>query len=961
MANELNRTALRSRVRQELSRVELPAQQQVEVIEEVTQLLEDAADSAGIDLSDEIAREAWLRSEIPSWQALVDTLGGTRRTLLPKSGATPPIAAAAHHPSRLSSGLSNMISGLEKDFRQAIRLISKAPAFSVIAILTLGLGIGLNTAIFSIVNYALLDPLAVEDQDSLVRIYTNEPGSFLPEEPSSYPDFLDLRDNSKTLSDLAVHAMTMVALEQDDGNPTIAPGEMVSGNYFELLGIEPHLGRLLTSSDDDVASPQQVVVLSHATWVTRFGANQEIVGKDVRINNHPLTVIGIAPESFQGLWPTIVPELWFPVTLTTSIGATGTINASTGNGDRLVERNSRWLWMIGRRSHGLEAAREEIATLATGLSEQYPDSNEERGFIVLPSSAVRIMPVVDGPLKAGSLVLMLIVSLVLFIACANVANMQMARALARRKEIATRLALGGSRFRIIRQLTVESLLLALMGGGLGVLLAVASNKIVQSIQMPSIVPLEFSPTLDLRVLAFAFGLATLTALLFGLVPALQATKTDLAVVMKENDARLGSGRKLRLQNALVVLQVSLSLALLICAGLSVRSMLNTHRMDLGFQPDGIVTATLDPELQGIDNVRSEQIYDDLTAELESLPGVESVATSTMVPLSLMINEWDVVPQGKEHLEQEDWYSVDTSWVTGSYFETMKVPLLDGRTFNQADWVDTAARRARQAEAEAARSALPDGEATAEDEPPPLRIAIVNQTLAQRFWPGESAIGKRLTANGESWYEVVGVVADGKYRWLGEEPRPFLFQSLEQTDASMRFVVTRFRGDAEAAIPSVRRALSAAAPGIAVTNLGSIHEVIGPSMILPMLGARIFGIFGVLGLFLAAIGLYAVLSYIVNQRTHEIGLRIALGADRSSILRLVLRRGIGLIAVGVTTGLVLAFFLSRTLSAILHGVSATDPLTFIFVTLALIVVALYACWLPARRASGVDPLISLRHD
>jgi len=831
------------------------------------------------------------------------------------------------------------MTGIRQDLRQAARLLFKDKSFTVVATLTLALAVGVNTAVFSIVNAVLFKPLPIEAPESLVHIYSNAPQSFMSHEPMAHPDFVDLRQETDTLAELAGYAFSGFILETDASNEMIM-GEVASGSYFELLGLEAAAGRLLSKDDDRERDANAVAVLSHSSWTTRFGSDPGIIGDEIRLNGHEVTVIGVGPEGFHGLTRGLSAELWVPIQLSRTLTAaamTDSVDAPKGV-HKLDVRRSRWLWVVGRLEEDAspQHAETELAVIALRLAEEYPDTNEERAFLSVPHEEVRILPGVDTALYAASGVIMAIVGLVLLIASSNLANMLLSRAVARQKEIATRLSLGASRAQLIRQLLVESLLLSLLGGAVGLVLAHLSTRLFGLVQprLPIPIPIALDVALDLRVLAFALVASTLTAVLFGLMPAYHATRTNLTTALQDS-GRAGSTsrRGRRLRGGLVVSQVAFSLLLLVCSGLSLRSMLNAHNIDPGFDPDGIVVAQLSPHLQGYSPAATRTLYDQLVEELRALPGVRTATAASHLPLTFEIRVESSVPEGDSR-PQDEWDDVDASIVSPGYFDTMEIPLLRGRVFTDGD---------------------------TESSP---RVAVINQQLADKFWPNEDALGQRLlvAAKGESSeWQVVGIVPNGKYRSLGESTRPFLYRPFAQEYEASRSLLVDFDRSVDMSPSLVRDAIHRADPRLAVSGLDPLRQAMSPTLLLPRVGAGLFGLFGFLGLALAALGIYGVITYSISNRTQEIGIRMAFGANRAAVEGLVVRDGLRLTALGVLVGLVAAAAGTRVLSAILYGISATDFATFGSVTLVLLSVAFVASYLPARRASRLDPLTALHHD
>ncbi len=919
-------------VRARLPESSLSGQREEETVQELAALLRDAAEDAGLTpdselepASDELERFA--DRELSRWREDSSAPAPVSRPLAPRS----PAAAETRRPSSRASG---SMSGLRSDLAFAVRVLRKSPVFAGIAVLTLALGIGLNSAVFSVVDSLLFRPTGVAEPGRVVRIYSTTPDGFMSHEPMAYPDYRDLRERGRSFGQVAGHAMTQLALEHD-GEPVIVIGETVSGNYFDTLGLEPAQGRLFTDDDDRIGAGEAVAVVNHATWLSRFGGG-DVVGRTIHLNGHPVTVIGVAPAGFRSLLRGITPEVWIPVNYGLRIGTTAMQGAGSRDPELPVveDRGRRWWFVVARLAPGAtgDQAEAELGTLAAALEEEHPKSNEERGFAGLPLHSVKLFPGIDQGLEMGSWLLLGVVGLILLIAAANLANMLLARALGRRREIATRLSLGAGRAQIVRQLLIESLLLAAIGGLLGLAVAWLSNRMINSFELPMVVPISFALGLNVRVLLFTLAISTATAVAFGLVPALEATRTDLAGTLREAGARSGSLRRRRLQGTLVVVQVALSVVLLACAGLSLRSVLNAQNIDPGFDVEGLVTANIDPELQGYDRDRTEQIYRRLIEELRAFPGVRSVALASHLPLTMYINTWTLIPEGQEALPRDEWPDIDVASVGSSYFRTMGIEILRGREFDERERAEGPA------------------------------VAVINETLAERFWPGEDPIGKRVKASLDSEpMEVVGVARNGKYRSLGEPARPHLYRSLEQGYQSSRFVVARFEEAGPTALAALRRTVRGLDEHLAITALGTVRENTTPSRLLPQVGAVLFGGFGGLGLLLAGLGLYGVLAFGVSQRTHEIGIRMALGAQESDVLRLVVTQGVVLTAIGIAIGVALSLGVTRFLEAALYGIRPTDLPTFVGVMAVMVAAAVAACAVPAMRAARVDPLGALRYE
>jgi putative ABC transport system permease protein len=815
------------------------------------------------------------------------------------------------------------------DLRFAVRQLARNPGFTAAAVLILALGIGLSSAVFSLVNATLFRPLPVAAPDDLVAIFSSAPSDFMASSPLAPGDYEDLTERSHSFTSLLAYMYTPLALEHEGENRLVL-GVRATPNFFTTLGVKPFLGRFFTADDPD----SQEAVLSYSAWQRRFGADPDVLGAKLLLNGQPCTVIGVAPEEFFGLTRGVSPELWMPRHLRAT------------HQDRSQGRALRSWWVMGRRAPGttFSQARAELRSLAARLAEEFPATNGDRTLVAFPANTVRILPGVDAKLGAASAVVLGVVGLVLLIACTNVANLFLARALARRREIATRRALGAGTAAVVRQLLIESLLLALLGGAAGLGLARASNLAVEALRLPLPIDLALGLALDGRVILFTLAAATVTALVFGLAPALAAARGDLTTMLREG-APTASRAQRRLAGLLVVVQMAFSLVLLVDTGLAVRSLRNAQRLDPGFEPRGVVVATFAPRLQGYTHTETEAFFQRLTERVRALPGVEAAGLASHLPLSVEITFERVTATGTAAAATppERWPSVDTALVGPGYFEALRIPRLRGRTFTASD-----------------------------REGAPL-VAVVNESFAVRFWPRQEAVGQRLrVASVAADYEVVGVVRDGKYRTLGEAPHPFLYRDVDQNrwlktshtgeiTAGSETLVVRTRKAAPAALAELRQVIREVDEGIAIARLETLEDTLGVALFLPRLAAVLFAVLGLLGLVLATVGIYGLMVYTVGQRTREIGIRMALGATRRDIVRLIVRRGLRLALLGIATGLAVAAATTRTLSAVLYGISATDAPTFLTVAALLALVALAASLLPARRAAAVDVLKALREE
>lgn len=910
-------------VRARLGSLALPARREAEIEDELVQLLEDYYAQARAGGAGETEALEWARSQVPDWEKLARELRAARRDPAPAPEAIPTRAA----------GKGQLLSGLGQDLRYGARTLIKTPGSTVVAVVTLALGIGLNTAVFSVVNAMLFRPLPVERPGELAAVYNTDSDSFLSHKPLSVPDYEDLRATTHSFGDLAAYALRSFALERGDDSRQVL-GEIVTSNYFTMLGVKPLLGRVFTAEDGRIRGASPYVVLSHSSWRRAFGGDPGVVGKTLRLNGSVVTVVGVGPPEFRGLVRGIAPELWLPMSMGSALHVTSTVDAEgTPGKDLLDDRRSRWALVMGRLRPGVSApqAASEMAMLGDRLRREHPDTNQDRTVTAIAASDIRILPGIDGVLYSVSVVVMVLVGLVLLIASTNVASLLLARATARRKEIALRQSLGASRARLVRQLLTESLLLSLLGGTVGLMLAAWSNRVLEALPLPLPVQLGLGLSLDTRVLGFTLAASCLAALVFGLAPALQATRADLVSALKEESATTTAARsRKRLRGGLVVAQVSLSLLLLICAGLALRSVWNASRIDPGFEPAGAVAASFSPDLQGYGRDEVDEFYRRIAAEARALPGVESAAFVASLPLTFELHVEGVAAEGRDAVPEKEWPEIDLTEVSAGYFETMRIPIVSGRSFGEGDGAGAP------------------------------RVAVVNETLASRLWPGEDAVGKRLRIQRvDGYWEVVGVARSGKYRTLGEAARPFLYLPLSQHYVATRTLVARARGDARPLFASLRHLARRVDARVPMRDVQALEAAIGPALLLPRAAAIVFGLFGLLGLTLAAAGIYGVISFAVGQRTHEIGIRMAVGARPRDIAALMLRHALALTLGGGVLGLGAAVATTRLLGAVLYGISATDAATFAGVSLFLLGVAAVASYVPARRASKLDPVVALR--
>jgi putative ABC transport system permease protein len=819
---------------------------------------------------------------------------------------------------------------LLRDLRHGLRILWQAKGFTLLATASLALGIGFNTTIFSAVDALLLRPKAGYDLDSLVNVYLSDSSGY-PYAASSYPDYRDYRDRTDVFSGIASYQTTLTRYEENGVNEYLI-GEAVSGNFFRVLGIRALLGRTLEPEDDVSPGAHPVVVVSESFWRGRLGGRSEALGGVLRLNGRPYTVVGVLPSEFGGGIPGIGMQFWGPSSMIDHL-----LPIARDGVSRLERRTSRSLMIKARLLPGttLAKAQSQMDSVIAALRSEYPEEYRDRAVHLLPSNEVRIHPFVDSALFSAASLLMAVVALVLLIACANVANMLLARATARRSEVALRLALGSSRSRLVRQLLTESVLLSSVGGALGIGVAYVGTKLLLSFKPPIPVPLALDLTLNHRVLLFTVLVSVATGILFGVAPALQSSRPNLIPALKsEQGLAAPGGSRISLGNILVVVQVALSLVLLIGAALLLRSAANAQAIDPGFETERIVMASSHLGLHGYDEARGRTFYRSAVERIAALPGVESASLTDKVPLGASVQTETVAAEGREPERPADWPEIDSAVVSPGYFRTMGVPLIQGRDFAPGDDEDS-----------------PD-------------VAIVNETAARRLWPAETPLGKRVARGPGSkpkYAEVVAVVRDTKVRTPGEDARPHVYFPFEQNYSPMMYVLARTRQAPETALETVRRELLSMEPSLAFFESGTMRQNLAITLFPVRMGAVLLGVFGGLALLLAAVGLYGVVSYSVSRRTREIGIRMAMGASGWDVEAFVTRQGAAVVLVGVGLGWAAAFFGTRALSSVLYGIASTDVVTFAGTAGILLVVALAANWIPARRAARIHPSTALHYE
>ncbi|HEY1897208.1 MAG TPA: ABC transporter permease [Terracidiphilus sp.] len=805
------------------------------------------------------------------------------------------------------------------DIRFGMRMIMKKPGSNAAVVVALALGIAMNAAVFSFVNALLLRPPAgVKATGRLLEIWLHNRESTGVQSylPFTYPDYADYRDRTRSLEGLvAFDGDGTRAIWNRSGEGQVIQGQLVSGNFFSLLGVPAALGRTISNADDQLGSPRSVVVLSHSFWERQLGSDPSVVGRTLVFNGATFTVIGIAPAGFAGLVVATEPDFWAPITAQEQF---------THDKGRLTDRHGYWLIVVGRMKSGVDAvkAQAEMHVLAHPETD-HPDTNKSLDAVVY--AATLVPGPYRGYVRAFTGLLMAVFTLVLLIACTNAASLLLARATSRAREMAIRSALGAGRARLIRQILVESLLLSSIAGMAGVLLSWWLARLLLGLTPPSL-PLTLEVPLDWRVLLFAVLVSLATGVIFGIVPALRCARVEAAPVLKEETKSAGL-RKSRLRSLLLVGEIATCVVLLACATLCVRSLMHANSIDPGFDTRHIAVATLDPEALGYSPEKIAYFYRQMLDHVRALPNVTAASYVGHLPLGTSREQTSV---GRPFGKDSDQIPTDVFRVGPRYFSTMGVPLLRGRDFTQKE---------------------------CDDEAP--GAAMINEALARKLWPGQDPIGQRIAFGGEKKSsEVIGVVKDGKYRSLGEEPIRVVFRGQMPP---RRTIVIRTSGDSRSVLEALRHEVQVVDPMMAATDVQTIEEY----MALPLFPARTTGLLlgasGVLAVVLTAIGLFGVIAYVVSQRTHEIGVRMALGARRTDVMKLVMRQGLYVTMVGLGIGLAAACAAGRLLSPLLYGIGANDPVTLAGVAVGLAVVVMLACYLPARRAMQVDPSVALRYE
>lgn len=829
-----------------------------------------------------------------------------------------------------------MAGNLTQDLRSGVRMLKKSPGFTAVAILSLALGIGANTAIFTIINAVFLHPLPVQEPSQLVEMYTRDTktvdaNSNFQLTPTSLPNYEDYRDQNTVFTGLAAATFPIPLNWGGQAEPQQLLGSLVSPNFFNVLGVKAYRGRFFFPDEGKKVGADPVVVLSYALWTRRFGSNPGVVGQTINLNANSYTVIGIAPPNFKGIVSLAPPEvLWVPLSMRDYV-LTGQLKELENH------RRMRWISIVGRLKPGVtvEQARAATKTIASALEKEYPRDNPGRTCELFPlnQSALGINQRKQFSLAGG--ILMGVVGVVLLIACVNLANLLLAQAAKREKELTLRAALGAGRSRLVRQLLTESTLLALHGGLGGLLIAFWGRKLLWSFRPPFLPDGSIDLSFDSRVLFFTLAISVLTGLVFGIIPALKASNTDLNEVLKAGGrgGTMGWAHN-RMRSLLVVSEIALALVALIGAGLFLRSMQKAQEINIGFEAKNLFEYNVDLGALRYEPEHGQQFFRETLERIKTVPGVADATISANGVLGGGNGgiSGTIFREGEQTDPNNRGTLVVLDDVMPGYFSALHIPTLSGRDFSDFDRENT------------------------------KQVAIINKAMADLVWPGQEALGKRFSIVVDPHqYEVVGVVGTTVIGAVGEDPQPVAYFPLRQQYTPQATILVRTTGNPEALMGAVRAQVNQIDRNLALTNGQTVGQLLAQGLWAARMGAALLGLFGLLALVLASVGIYGVLSYSVTQRTSEIGIRMALGAQSRQVLKLVLRQGMLLAGVGVLVGVAIALPITSFASSLLYGVSPSDPLTYIVIAVVLLAVALLACYVPARRATRIDPLVALRFE
>lgn len=814
----------------------------------------------------------------------------------------------------------NFIETLLQDLCYGLRQLRRNPGFTAVAVITLALGISAASTIFSWIDSTLLNPIpGVTHTGDMVTVGKDEVTQH-PTPPFSYPDYSDLRKHNHVFSSLLAYHDYFMSLT-GGRRPQRIYGALTSANYFSVLGVRPILGRSFRSEDESQPGGAPIVVISYAMWQSRFNANPSIIGQVIHVNRRPYTIVGVAPPDFEGCKTGLRDDVWIPLSMVREVGGL----------PELQDRNESWLNLLGRLKAGVSRhkAQAGLNIELQQIAAQFPDSHRGPNQITLDPLWRSPFGVNVYLYKTLAALLGLAVVLLL-LACANVANLFLVRLAARGREIALRQAMGAGRWRVVRQLLSESVLIALGGGAAAMVLTAWTAAALGSFFQQGNLPLTINAHANWTVLLATLAISMLAAVIFGILPALRTSRLAPATLIKEEEARASGGlHRSRLSKALVVAQISLSLVLLIAAGLFARSFQNEQRTYAGFNPSHVLIASYDLEPRGYSEVQEINFDQQLLAKLRGLPGVKAAALADFSPLNFTLHSDSILPQGYVPQPHES-MEMDLAFVSPDYFRTLRTPLVQGREF------------------------------TARDDEKSQPVAIVNQAFAERYWPGKDASGKSVKWYGRS-FAIVGVARNAKYRLLRYPPAPMVFLPVYQVSRDQLWLHVRVAGNPGAFAPAIENAMNSLNPDLPLFDVTTLEDSTQLGSVFERVAATLVGSFGLLALVLAAVGIYGVIAFATRQRTHEIGIRIALGAQKSDVLNMVIGQGLKMALIGLVIGIIGALALTRFLSNLLYGVTPTDPTTFAAVSLILIGVALLACYIPARRATKVDPMVALRHE
>jgi putative ABC transport system permease protein len=819
----------------------------------------------------------------------------------------------------------------QQDLRGGLRMLKKSPGFTFVAVLSLALGIGANTAIFTIINAVFLHPLPVEEPSRLAELFTRDTITFNANANfqltgTSLPNYEDYRDQNNVFSGLAMVTFPIPLNWGGQAEPQQLNASLVSGNFFDVLGVKPYRGRTFIPDGDKKIGGNAEVVLSYSMWARRFGSDEKFIGQTILLNGTPYTVVGVAPPGFKGIVSLGRPDLlWVPVTMRDYV-LTGQLK------DLEYNRRFRWVSIVGRLKSQVDfaQARASMKTVAAGLEKEYPRDNKGRTVELFPlnESALGINQRKQFSLAGG--VLMSVVGLVLLIACVNLANLLLAQASKREKELSIRAAMGAGRFRLVRQLLTESTVLSLLGGLAGLVVAYWGRNVLWSFRPPFLLDGSIDLSFDARVLGFTLLISLFTGLIFGIIPAIKASGTDINEVLKTG----GRGGALgwthnRLRGLLVISEIALALVALVGSGLFLRSMQNAQQFNPGFESQNLLQMNFDLGALRYDADHGQQFFREAIERAKTVPGVVSASVSSNGVFGGGF-AGTIFREGEQTDPNNRGTLVNFDDVTPGHFETMRIPLISGRDFTDFDRENT------------------------------TRVAIINEAMAKAIWPGQEPLGKRFAIVKEpELLQVIGVVGTAVIGQIGEDPQPIAYLPMRQQYSPFATLVARTNSNPEPLIGAVRAQVQQIDKNLAFTNAQTVQQILGQGLWAARMGAALLGLFGALALILASIGIYGVLAYSVAQRTSEIGLRMALGAQPRQVLGLVLKQGMFLATIGAVVGIIVALPVARMAGNLLYGVSATDPLTYVGITMLLMAVALLACYLPARRATRIDPLIALR--